>query len=167
KQGRLTDFFQITTLDRISKLEISEAEKLEFYRFAACSKAAGKVVDKVVVVMDVKDYPFLQDAGPDTASKCRILGAEYQAALLEIISPENLPALYGGTCEYPSGCNYADVGPWNDGNVEGYPDTFWEGFAQRDMGAHAAVLAAKIAEADVVKSAAAKRGSIVSLKERF
>ncbi|KAI8838578.1 CRAL-TRIO domain-containing protein [Chytriomyces cf. hyalinus JEL632] len=222
KQGRLllfeqfgkldaTEFFQITTLDRISKLEIREAEKLELYRFAACSKAAGKVVDKVVVVMDVKDYPFMQfyriqglisiianinsNYHPetlgqvlvinapylfsavwsvivniipaDTASKCRILGSDYQAALLEIISPENLPAMYGGTCECPGGCNYADVGPWNDGTVEGYPDTFWEGFAQRDMDAQAAVLAAKIAEADVVKPAAAKRGSIASLKERF
>ncbi|TPX67450.1 hypothetical protein CcCBS67573_g07496 [Chytriomyces confervae] len=197
KQGRMVVYnqfgkldvskiFQITTPERMLTYEIRESEKLEKYRFPALSKKAGRNVDKVVLVLDVAGFPFMQfyriqavlgkiaennsNYHPETlgqvliinapfifkaiwkliiniipaetAAKCNILGSDYQETLLNLIDAENVPKFFGGTCECPGGCERADVGPWNDGTVKGYPDEFWEGFRKRDLDAAAAAAAA-------------------------
>ncbi|KAJ3091571.1 cytosolic factor, phosphatidylinositol/phosphatidylcholine transfer protein [Quaeritorhiza haematococci] len=63
-----------------------------------------------------------------TVKKINILGSSYKNKLLEVIDAENLPAMYGGQCQCPGGCDHADVGPWNDGTVPGYPMKEWEKF---------------------------------------
>jgi hypothetical protein len=56
-----------------------------------------------------------------TVNKINILGSNYKEKLLESIDTESLPANLGGSCRCPGGCEAADIGPWNDGSVEGYP----------------------------------------------
>ena len=56
-----------------------------------------------------------------TVKKISIMGSNYKAALLECIDEANLPDFLGGACRCSSGCSNADIGPWNDGSVEGYP----------------------------------------------
>jgi CRAL/TRIO domain len=74
-----------------------------------------------------------------TAAKISVLGSSYQSELLDLVDAENLPISLGGTSDCPSGIKLAkilgcDVGPWNDGTVEGYPQPSWEGFKDRDLG---------------------------------
>ncbi|KAJ3064261.1 cytosolic factor, phosphatidylinositol/phosphatidylcholine transfer protein [Podochytrium sp. JEL0797] len=76
----------------------------------------------------------------ETAAKVKICGADFIPTLLEFIPAESLPKQYGGTCECEGGCEKQDVGPWNDGSVAGYPDTFWEGFKKRDEDAKVKLL---------------------------
>jgi hypothetical protein len=56
-----------------------------------------------------------------TVNKIHILGSSYKKQLLECIDEENIPDFLGGSCKCPGGCVNADIGPWNDGTVEGYP----------------------------------------------
>jgi hypothetical protein len=56
-----------------------------------------------------------------TVNKIQILGSGYKSTLLQTIEAENLPDFLGGSCKCPGGCANADVGPWNDGSVKGYP----------------------------------------------
>lgn len=51
---------------------------------------------------------------PVTVQKIRVLGSGYQTELLQQIPKENLPKIFGGTCECPGGCAFSDVGPWQD-----------------------------------------------------
>jgi CRAL/TRIO domain len=61
---------------------------------------------------------------PRTLDKISILGAnQHQAALLDLIPPENLPASLGGTCTcddtHSGGCALSNAGPWmDDGRAE-------------------------------------------------
>ncbi|KAH9998855.1 CRAL-TRIO domain-containing protein [Russula compacta] len=62
---------------------------------------------------------------PRTLDKISILGAnnpdQHAAFLLDLISPENLPATLGGTCTCSasaSGCTLSNAGPWMDGRTE-------------------------------------------------
>ncbi|KAL2914177.1 cytosolic factor, phosphatidylinositol/phosphatidylcholine transfer protein [Polyrhizophydium stewartii] len=68
----------------------------------------------------------------NTVAKISVLGSAYQKQLLEAIDPSCLPASLGGACACPGGCECADIGPWNDGSVKGYPIAFWEEFSKRD-----------------------------------
>ncbi|KAJ3187540.1 cytosolic factor, phosphatidylinositol/phosphatidylcholine transfer protein [Gaertneriomyces sp. JEL0708] len=63
-----------------------------------------------------------------TVSKINILGSSYKSKLLETIDEQSLPKFFGGSCECPNGCQHADVGPWNDGTVAGYPKEEMERF---------------------------------------
>ncbi|KAJ3097935.1 cytosolic factor, phosphatidylinositol/phosphatidylcholine transfer protein [Phlyctochytrium bullatum] len=75
--------------------------------------------------------PMLDEA---TVQKITVVGSNYQKFLLEDIDAENLPAAYGGNCNScVGGCEHADVGPWNDGTVKGYPNDEWESMALRDV----------------------------------
>ncbi|KAJ3208917.1 cytosolic factor, phosphatidylinositol/phosphatidylcholine transfer protein [Clydaea vesicula] len=69
-----------------------------------------------------------------TVKKIHLLGSSYKDKLLELVDPENLPEAYGGKCkcEGKGGCELSDIGPWNDGTVEGYPKLEWEYGATRD-----------------------------------
>ncbi|PMD14030.1 hypothetical protein NA56DRAFT_651256 [Hyaloscypha hepaticicola] len=51
---------------------------------------------------------------PVTVQKIHILGSGYQKELLEQVPAENLPTIFGGTCECPGGCAFSDEGPWTD-----------------------------------------------------
>ncbi|KAJ3346096.1 cytosolic factor, phosphatidylinositol/phosphatidylcholine transfer protein [Entophlyctis luteolus] len=65
-----------------------------------------------------------------TVRKIVILGPTFLPALLETIDSENIPRYLGGTCtSCPEGCEHSDIGPWNDGSVEGYPKPEFEQIA--------------------------------------
>jgi CRAL/TRIO domain/CRAL/TRIO, N-terminal domain len=64
----------------------------------------------------------------NTVAKISVLGSSYKKELLEVIDAENLPAMFGGSCQKPLG----DVGPWNDGTVADFPQAFWEDIKKRD-----------------------------------
>ncbi|APA14359.1 hypothetical protein SS1G_11820 [Sclerotinia sclerotiorum 1980 UF-70] len=51
---------------------------------------------------------------PITVSKIHILGSGYQKELLAQVPKENLPKVFGGTCECKGGCAMSDEGPWTD-----------------------------------------------------
>ncbi|KAJ3296433.1 cytosolic factor, phosphatidylinositol/phosphatidylcholine transfer protein [Rhizoclosmatium sp. JEL0117] len=69
--------------------------------------------------------PMLDEA---TVQKINILGSSYKEALLTCIESDNLPRFLGGTCTScgAEGCEHSDIGPWNDGSVEGYPKEEFE-----------------------------------------
>lgn len=61
-----------------------------------------------------------------TVKKISILGANYKKELLEIIPEENIPDFLGGPAKVvlnllQENWDVVDVGPWNSGDVEGYP----------------------------------------------
>ncbi|KAJ9148516.1 Sec14 cytosolic factor [Pleurostoma richardsiae] len=51
---------------------------------------------------------------PVTAQKIHIIGSGYQKELLAQVPPENLPKVFGGSCECPGGCSLSDMGPWRE-----------------------------------------------------
>lgn len=61
-----------------------------------------------------------------TLAKIQILGSSYKSKLLEIIDEENLPVEFGGKCNCGGSCENSDLGPWNDGSVQGYPKKEFE-----------------------------------------
>ncbi|GJM84907.1 hypothetical protein PR202_ga00620 [Eleusine coracana subsp. coracana] len=56
---------------------------------------------------------------PKTTSKIQVLGAKYQAKLLEIIDAKQLPEFLGGSCTCPElgGCLKGEKGPWMDPSI--------------------------------------------------
>ena len=62
----------------------------------------------------------------ETVAKISILGSSYQSEVMQLIDKENLPVFLGGDCECEGGCENADVGPWNDGSVDNFPQSKWE-----------------------------------------
>lgn len=51
---------------------------------------------------------------PITVEKIHVLGSGYQKELLAQVPAENLPKIFGGTCDCPGGCALSDEGPWTD-----------------------------------------------------
>lgn len=51
---------------------------------------------------------------PVTASKIDVIGSSYKSTLLQHITAENLPAMYGGQCQCEGGCELSDAGPWQE-----------------------------------------------------
>ena len=51
---------------------------------------------------------------PVTVEKIHVLGSGYQKELLAQVPAENLPTIFGGTCQCEGGCNMSDEGPWKD-----------------------------------------------------
>ena len=51
---------------------------------------------------------------PVTVNKIHILGGGYEKELLSQIPKENLPTEFGGTCECGGGCEFSDMGPWQE-----------------------------------------------------
>jgi len=56
---------------------------------------------------------------PVTVEKIHVLGWKYQPELLGQIPAENLPKLFGGSCECEGGCELSDAGPWKDPQWQG------------------------------------------------
>lgn len=51
---------------------------------------------------------------PVTIQKIHVLGSGYHKELLAQVPKENLPKIFGGTCDCPGGCALSDAGPWQD-----------------------------------------------------
>jgi hypothetical protein len=51
---------------------------------------------------------------PVTVNKIHILGAYYQSELLSQVPKENLPMEFGGICSCDGGCEFSDMGPWQE-----------------------------------------------------
>jgi hypothetical protein len=51
---------------------------------------------------------------PVTVQKIHVLGSHYQADLLTQIPKENMPKEFGGACSCQGGCQFSDMGPWQD-----------------------------------------------------
>lgn len=51
---------------------------------------------------------------PVTVQKIYVLGSGYHAELEKQVAKENLPKIFGGTCECAKGCALSDEGPWQD-----------------------------------------------------
>ena len=51
---------------------------------------------------------------PVTVEKIHVLGSGYQKELLAQVPAENLPKIFGGSCDCPGGCALSDAGPWTD-----------------------------------------------------
>lgn len=51
---------------------------------------------------------------PVTVQKIHVLGTGYHEQLQSQIVKENLPKIFGGTCECDKGCALSDAGPWQD-----------------------------------------------------
>lgn len=80
-----------------------------------------------------------------TVKKIEILGSNYKNQLLKSIDEGNIPDFLGGnfidlssltiftlgSCKCPGGCSSSDIGPWNDGTVNGYPIAEFEKFIER------------------------------------
>ncbi|EER44290.1 Sec14 cytosolic factor [Histoplasma capsulatum H143] len=51
---------------------------------------------------------------PVTVQKIHVLGSGYEAELLAQVPKENLPKEFGGECECENGCEFSDMGPWQE-----------------------------------------------------
>ncbi|PYH80025.1 putative phosphatidylinositol transporter [Aspergillus uvarum CBS 121591] len=51
---------------------------------------------------------------PVTVNKIHILGSNYKKELLEQVPAENLPEEFGGSCKCSGGCEFSDMGPWQE-----------------------------------------------------
>jgi hypothetical protein len=60
---------------------------------------------------------------PVTVEKIHILGSNYHSELLAQVPAENLPKEFGGTCECEGGCEFSDMGPWQES--EWYREPKW------------------------------------------
>ncbi|KAI9754081.1 MAG: cytosolic factor, phosphatidylinositol/phosphatidylcholine transfer protein [Chaenotheca gracillima] len=60
---------------------------------------------------------------PVTVQKIHVLGGGYQKELLGQVPAENLPKLFGGSCECDGGCMLSDAGPWKDPKWMKSPNT--------------------------------------------
>jgi hypothetical protein len=49
----LTDLFKITSEERMMKYYVKEYERLMKYRFPSCSKAAGKLIEQSLTILDM------------------------------------------------------------------------------------------------------------------
>lgn len=49
-----------------------------------------------------------------TASKILITNESAPKELLDVVTPENLPRIYGGKCDCIAQCIYSEKGPWTD-----------------------------------------------------
>ena len=51
---------------------------------------------------------------PVTVAKIHVLGSGYEKELIAQVPKENLPKRFGGDCQCPGGCEFSDMGPWQE-----------------------------------------------------
>lgn len=51
---------------------------------------------------------------PVTVQKIHVLGSNYHDQLQSQVAKENLPKIFGGSCECDKGCALSDAGPWQE-----------------------------------------------------
>ena len=120
--------FPLMTLPKLYGL-LSTVSQIDADYYPEC---LGKIIVINAGVLFAGFWRVIRGFLPEeTVEKVSILGSAYQTELLELIDEENLPEALGGTCNcghIEGGCEFNDEGPWNDGSVEGYPQSMWEDF---------------------------------------
>ena len=74
---------------------------------------------------------------PITVKKIHVLGSGYKKELLAQIPAENLPVEFGGTCQCSGGCEFSDMGPWQESEWARTPA--WAQPATEKAGAEAVI----------------------------
>ena len=88
---------------------------------------------------------------PVTVQKIHVLGSGYEKELLAQVSKENLPKMFGGSCECEGGCMFSDQGPWRD---ERYTNVPWWAKPEGHAGAAAAAEGQKDGPGETIASGA-------------
>ncbi len=87
---------------------------------ADLSRQFPKIVHSVIVLNSPMMFEshYLTEIKPQfsehTASKILITSESSPIELLEVVTPENLPAIYGGKCSCMAQCIFSEKGPWTD-----------------------------------------------------
>ena len=87
---------------------------------ADLSRQFPEIVHSVIVLNSPMMFEshYLTEIKPQfsehTASKILITSESSPIELLEVVTPENLPAIYGGKCSCMAQCIFSEKGPWTD-----------------------------------------------------
>lgn len=87
---------------------------------ADLSRQFPEIVHSVIVLNSPMMFEshYLTEIKPQfsehTESKILITSESSPIELLEVVSPENLPAIYGGKCSCMAQCIFSEKGPWTD-----------------------------------------------------
>ena len=104
-------------LKSISNKQVTSIFKkltLEFQKFYPEMVDSIFIVNSPMFFEGVWESEIKPQLSPKTISKIHITGESSHQLLLERFAPDNLPQLYGGTCECDATCVYSDKGPWAD-----------------------------------------------------
>jgi hypothetical protein len=121
--------YKITTGDRMLQNLVVEYEKVADPRLPACSRKAGKLLETCCTIMDLKGvgitkvssvYGYVrqasaisQDHYPERLGKLYLINAPWGFSGVWSVVRGFLDP-FGGTCECDGGCEFSDMGPWQE-----------------------------------------------------